>query len=340
LHRRSREGGNPGILPNVLWLGPRLSGGEKKQAKFMLPIIITSGDQLGIGPEIALKAAQKKFKAPLFFFGDKNVFEKTACELNLNMPEHFENIPNEFDMLTRAATGCLSNKYSALVTCPVNKAKLNKQRAFTGHTEWLAQFCGVKKTVMCLANSQLSVALATTHLPLREVPNTITTELLEQTLCLIEKNYPAHEILVCGLNPHAGEEGLLGDEEIQIITPLIKKLNKPHISGPYPADTVFLKALNKNVVVLAMYHDQGLSVIKTLDFEHSVNITLGLPFVRTSVDHGTAYDLVGTGQASSASLEAAIKVAIDLHSCRPREVGGPDITLNLDLRLRGDDRGK
>lgn len=282
----------------------------------MQPIIITSGDPLGIGPEIALKAAQKKFAAPLLFLGDQAVFEKTARELHLPMPEHFENIANEFDMLTQAAQGCLDKKYSALVTCPVNKAKLNKQQPFSGHTEWLAAFCGVEKTVMCLANPQLTVALATTHLPLRQVPAAITAELLTQVIALIEKNYPSYDILICGLNPHAGEEGLLGDEEIKIIAPLIKKLNKPHISGPYPADTVFLKALNKNAVVLAMYHDQGLSVIKTLDFERSVNITLGLPFVRTSVDHGTAYDLVGKNLASSASLEAAINMAIKLENTR------------------------
>lgn len=289
----------------------------------MLPIIITSGDQLGIGPEIALKAAQKKWAVPLVFLGDETVFKHYSRELNLAMPENFVHIPNEFHMLEYAAEACLNKKFSALVTCPVNKAKLNQQRPFTGHTEWLAQFCNVKKTVMCLANPSLTVALATTHLPLRDVPNAITSELLQETLRLIEKNYPTAEIFVCGLNPHAGEAGLLGDEEIKIIEPLIKKLNNPKISGPYPADTVFLKALNKNAVVLAMYHDQGLSVIKTLDFEHSVNITLGLPFVRTSVDHGTAYDLVGTGKASSTSLEAAVKEAIVLLPTfrHPRENG-------------------
>ncbi len=292
----------------------------------MKPIVITSGDPAGIGPDILLDALQHQFSVPIVVLGDKDIFQQRAQQLQRDFTFAnnvvFEPItcgdncaPYVFSQLTTAATGCLQGDYSAMVTAPVNKEKLNRYQPFSGHTEWLANFCGVNKTVMCLSNTKLAVTLATTHLALRDVANAITATELTTTIKIISNAFPHKNILVCGLNPHASDNGLLGNEEKTIITPVVKQLkNEGHnIIGPLSADTVFLQALNnKECIVLAMYHDQGLSVVKTLDFENTINTTLGLPFIRTSVDHGTAYDLVGTGKASSGSLRAAILHAIQL----------------------------
>jgi len=209
----------------------------------------------------------------------------------------------------------------AMVTGPIQKSIINKAgHAFTGHTEYLADKT-TSAPVMMLATSKMRVALATTHLPLKDVSQAITRESLTETLNILNlflkqrAGIDKPRILVCGLNPHAGEDGNLGDEEINTITPVIRQLQQQSmdIIGPLPADTLFTpKYLSHADAVLAMYHDQGLPVLKYSGFGKAVNITLGLPFIRTSVDHGTALDLAATGQASDSSLIEAINMAIEL----------------------------
>lgn len=217
---------------------------------------------------------------------------------------------------------CKKGMSKVIVTAPVNKDVLNRgEISFSGHTEYFAEKFGVKKVVMMLANNMLRVALLTTHIPLADVPYQITSENLDSVIRIIHDsftsnfNQPQPRIAVCGLNPHAGENGHLGMEEINIINPVIKKWQQDGylVSGSYPADTIFNRAREFDVI-LAMYHDQGLPVLKYSGFETGVNITLGLPIIRTSVDHGTALDLAGTGKALSASLHSAIEIAIQLSS--------------------------
>lgn len=224
--------------------------------------------------------------------------------------------------LDRAIQGCLCGEFQATVTAPVHKGIINEAGiTFTGHTEYFAEKTDTTQVVMMLATSGLRVALATTHLPLAEVPAAITQASLEAVLrCLhvglqLQFRIADPRILVAGLNPHAGESGHLGREEIDVIEPVVARLNKEgmHLTGPLPADTLFTPPyLDKADAVLAMYHDQGLPVLKHMGFGRSVNITLGLPFIRTSVDHGTALDKAGTGQADAGSLFAAIELAIDM----------------------------
>jgi 4-hydroxythreonine-4-phosphate dehydrogenase len=222
--------------------------------------------------------------------------------------------------LDLATQHCLNGNTQALVTGPLHKGIINQSGIypnFSGHTEYLAHLSGVDKTVMMLATDGLRVALATTHLPLNQVSKHIQADSLEKTLNIIHKslqNYGLQnpKIVICGLNPHAGEDGYLGSEEIEIINPLIEKLNKQGLNlvGSVPADTAFTADALKGVdCVLAMYHDQGLPVLKTLGFKKAVNITLGLPFIRTSVDHGTALNLAGTGNISLGSFNTALKTA-------------------------------
>lgn len=219
---------------------------------------------------------------------------------------------------------CLRKKVSAMVTAPVQKSIINQAGfEFTGHTEYLANKSSTNeplRPVMMLATPALRVALATTHLPLKKVSQAITQKSLSECLTILNTflqnnlGIKKPKILVCGLNPHAGENGNLGDEEIETITPVVEKLNKQgmHLTGPLPADTLFTqKYLDHADAVLAMYHDQGLPVLKYSGFGKAVNITLGLPFIRTSVDHGTALDLAGTGRASNSSLLEAIKMAVE-----------------------------
>lgn len=224
--------------------------------------------------------------------------------------------------LDTAIEGCLKNKFQALVTGPIQKSIINDAGiAFSGHTEYLAEHCKRDRVVMMLASTKLKVALVTTHLPLSKVPENITQPNLEHTIRILHQDLqqkfgikdPA--ILVCGLNPHAGEGGHLGSEEIDIIAPVLNMLKKEglNLHGPLPADTLFTaKYLDTADAVLAMYHDQGLPVLKAQGFGEAVNITLGLPIIRTSVDHGTALGLAGTGQASSGSLLAAYSMAATL----------------------------
>ena len=223
------------------------------------------------------------------------------------------------ETLETATHACLAGTFDALVTGPVHKAVINScGESFTGHTEWLAERTGTDQVVMLLANDRLRVALATTHLPLRSVPDSITIPGLVGTLRILHSHLqgyfscPEPRILVCGLNPHAGEGGHLGHEDHDIIAPAVACLVEEglKVRGPLPADTVFTpRWLAECDAVLAMYHDQGLPVLKSMGFGTSVNITLGLPIVRTSVDHGTGLDLAGTGRAEHESLQAAVQQA-------------------------------
>jgi 4-hydroxythreonine-4-phosphate dehydrogenase len=224
-------------------------------------------------------------------------------------------------MLDRAISGAAQGEFAAIVTAPVQKSVINDSGVpFTGHTEYLAQRTNAAHPVMLLAADNLRVALATTHLPLRAVSDAITPELLDTTLRILDADIrrlwgiSRPRIAVCGLNPHAGESGHLGREDGDVILPAIQRARAAGVmvDGPLPADTVFVpRALSNYDVVLAMYHDQGLPVLKHAGFGHAVNITLGLPIVRTSVDHGTALDLAGTGRADAGSLIAATKLAME-----------------------------
>ena len=261
----------------------------------------------------------------------KQLSPATAGSLNvlhLPCPEHnclgkpqVINSHYVLNILDQAITICQQGLSNIIVTAPLNKDIINAAGIkFSGHTEYLAEKFGITKVVMMLSNPQLNVALLTTHLPLKDVAAQVTTANLEQTLAIIHRAFKESfgilrpRIAVCGLNPHAGENGYLGDEELRIINPVIKNWQQRGflVSGSFPADTIFNQADSFDVI-LAMYHDQGLPVVKYSDFEQGVNVTLGLPIIRTSVDHGTALNLAGTGLASSASLLAALKFATNPH---------------------------
>lgn len=243
------------------------------------------------------------------------------------------NAQSQLNALKRAVEGCLSGEFAALITGPMHKGIINEAGIpFTGHTEYLAELTKTKKVVMMLAvpesEHQLRVALATTHLPLTEVSAAITKESLKEVITILNNDLKKHFgltepcILICGLNPHAGEDGHLGMEEIETITPVINELKEQGLNllGPLPADTIFTEPYLKDAdAVLAMYHDQGLPVLKHVGFGHAVNITLGLPIIRTSVDHGTAFDLAGTGNANSGSLDAALTMAIQMAEASTRK---------------------
>jgi 4-hydroxythreonine-4-phosphate dehydrogenase len=225
-------------------------------------------------------------------------------------------------LLDRAIDGCVQREFDAMVTAPVQKSVINEGGIpFTGHTEYIAARTRTPRPVMMLVAERLRVALATTHLPLRAVSDALTRPLLREVLQVLDSDLRQRfgiarpRILVCGLNPHAGEGGHLGREEIEIIAPAIQEVRRTGIdaSGPVPADTAFTpRSLAGADVVLAMYHDQGLPVLKFAGFGGAVNVTLGLPLIRTSVDHGTALDLAGSGQADAGSLAAALQQAIEL----------------------------
>lgn len=290
-------------------------------------------------------------KNNLLLIGDINLLQKRARLLNKNIRlvkvEDIDNFPtlkaNELAVfhldcpehecigkpltananyvlaiLDTAINLCIAKKSQIIVTAPVNKDVLNLDGVkFSGHTEYFAEKFGVDKVVMMLANDLMRVALLTTHVPLSKVPEQITVENLNATLKIIQDsfinnfNLSRPKIAVCGLNPHAGENGYLGTEEIEIINPVIKKWQEKGslVSGAYPADTIFNRAKEFDLI-LAMYHDQGLPVLKYSGFETGVNVTLGLPVIRTSVDHGTALDLAGKGVASSLSLHSALDLAV------------------------------
>lgn len=319
----------------------------------MKPILITSGEPAGVGLDICLDLAG--LDIPLVILADKKALTQRAAKLGreiylhdyvpsnvsvnreknhltvLHLPCPFEvtvgklnskNASYVLDMLTIAADSCLSGQFSAVVTAPVHKGIINDAGfVFTGHTEFFETRCGVNKVVMMLACDVMRVALMTTHLPLRDVADTITSSLIIDVItCLhlsLQRDFAIAQprIWVSGLNPHAGEGGHLGTEEIEIILPALNILRKQHIDvrGPFPADTLFSpNNISSCDVFVAMYHDQGLPVLKYAGFGSAVNITLGLPIIRTSVDHGTALELAGTGLAQSGSLISAVTVAADM----------------------------
>ncbi len=320
----------------------------------MIKIAVSSGDPAGIGPDICIKAfGQKKiYDFSPVIFGDKELFKSRAKILGINADiqiykgqEELSNdslwianrdcnlniLPGKPDPncanfiisnFQQAVKRTISKEFEAVVTCPINKEIINKGGInFTGHTEELAKLSKIDKVVMMLATQELKVALATTHLPLREVPEYITQDHIEETILIInndlQKNWKIKNplIKVLGLNPHAGDGGFLGSEDQEILIPVIKKLNDMglNISGPHSADTAFINNNQiKPDILLAMYHDQGLPVIKTIGFGKITNVTLGLPFIRTSVDHGTAYDVAGSIKADESSLIEAAKIAASI----------------------------
>ena len=310
-----------------------------------MAIAYTPGEPSGIGPDLVIIYAQKSIKKNLLVYCDPDVLIDRAKQLNLpiSLKESNPEICNKSELniypirtdikvepgklesnnaayvlntLNQATKDCLSGRCDGLLTGPVNKGIINESGVlFSGHTEFLAKLSGVSRTVMLLATKELKVALATTHLPLKEVSNHITRKSLKEVITIIKNSFIYFginnpHILVCGLNPHAGEDGHLGDEEVNVINPVISELNDLgyNLTGPVPADTAFTsKSLSKVDVVLTMYHDQGLPVLKAQGFNQAANITLGLPFFRTSVDHGTAIELAGTGRISLGSFNVALQ---------------------------------
>jgi len=315
-------------------------------------IAITAGEPAGIGPDLCIAVAQQRFTAELVIIADPQLLQQRAALLQqsldlpiyrsgtaaragqvsvapvrLRTPVHAGKLDSAnaayvLETLDCAIRGCNDNSFQAMVTAPVHKGIMNDAGiAFTGHTEYLAEKTGAGTVVMMLAAPGLRVALATTHLPLAQVPTAITRDHLEAVLrCLhaeLRNKFSIADprILVAGLNPHAGEGGHLGREEIDVIEPVLATLREQglRLSGPLPADTLFTPpCLAQADAVLAMYHDQGLPVLKHIGFGRSVNITLGLPIVRTSVDHGTALEKAATGAANAGSLVAAIQAAIEM----------------------------
>ncbi len=316
---------------------------------------ITSGEPAGIGPDVCLDLPQFQLPARCVVLADIDLMRERARLLGkdvqtvpyqadklpsdsntvevLHIPVaepvqagilNVNNAPYVIDLLDRAHQGIVAGEFAGMVTAPLHKGIINDAgKPFSGHTEYLADISHTPQVVMMLAGGGLRVALVTTHLPLKDIAAQITPELLSSVIHILHNDlqHKFHienpRILVTGLNPHAGEQGHLGHEELDVIIPTLQKLQSDglDIKGPYPADTVFEPFILKDGdAVLAMYHDQGLPVLKYASFGKGVNITLGLPFIRTSVDHGTALDLAGTGRAMSGSLQAAVEYALQMHA--------------------------
>jgi 4-hydroxythreonine-4-phosphate dehydrogenase len=327
-------------------------------------IVITSGEPAGVGPDACVTLAQTDWETDLVVAADAHLLAATAAALGLplsverydptrpakphrggtlqvlHIPTRCEvlagkpdvrNAAYVIDLLDRACDGCTNGEFAAMVTAPVQKSTLmDAGYAFSGHTEYLAERTRAALPVMLLLNDQLRVALVTTHLALADVPHAITQERLRSTLRIVNMDLERlfsllpPRIAVLGLNPHAGEGGHLGREELDIIEPVIRELQDEglNLQGPIPADTAFTKRFLKTVdVIVAMYHDQGLPVIKHVGFGNAVNMTLGLPILRTSVDHGTALSLARSGKADTGSLSAALALAIELASARSDHAG-------------------
>ena len=292
------------------------------------PLVVTAGEPAGIGPELCNALAETDLCDRIIVVGDRRQLDARLNVIDTPFPVQVEpgqpsseNAQALLAGLRKAALGCMDGTYAAMVTAPVAKNVIaDSGVAFSGHTEFLAEITDAALPVMMLVAGDLRVALATTHLPLREVPDAITPKLLERVLRILQADLRDKfgigdpEIVVCGLNPHAGEGGHLGSEDIEIIAPALEKLRGEGISlrGPVPADTAFTPAAGRRDAVLAMYHDQGLPVLKYAGFGRAVNVTLGLPIIRTSVDHGTAFDIAGKGQADTGSLLAAVELATEL----------------------------
>jgi 4-hydroxythreonine-4-phosphate dehydrogenase len=323
--------------------------------KSLPSIAITAGEPAGIGADLCVLLAHQPLNAEVVIIADVNMLQARAKALDVSIQiqeysakSHRAHLGNGsitvlhqaisqpavagqldarnsqyvLETLKTAALGCVNQAFDAMVTAPVHKGIINDAGiAFSGHTEFLAELTNTPQVVMMLVGSGLRVALATTHLALKDVPAAITKSSLETTIRILHHDL-VHKfglenprILVAGLNPHAGEDGYLGREEIDIINPVLEKLRTEgmQLIGALPADTLFAKHhLNKADAVLAMYHDQGLPVLKHASFGEGVNVTLGLPIIRTSVDHGTALDLAGTGNIEIGSMLAAIELAITL----------------------------
>ncbi|MCL4121242.1 UNVERIFIED_CONTAM: hypothetical protein GTU68_036772 [Idotea baltica] len=322
------------------------------------PLVLTSGEPAGIGPDLCLQVATRKRPYPLIVIANKELLSQRAKLLNLSIQLHditLNNLPlkpaNEnslyildiplnqtvipgklnkhnanyvLNMLQKACIGCCQNNFSAVVTAPIHKGIINQAGiSFSGHTEFFAENSNTNDVVMMLTTKGLRVALATTHLPLKSVADQITLTHLTRIIRILHNDLRTKflifnpRILICGLNPHAGEQGYLGLEEKNIIEPVLHKLRTEGMDliGPVPADTAFTpNNIAQSDAVLAMYHDQGLPVLKHKGFGAAINITLGLPFIRTSVDHGTALCLAGTGKAEVNSLEIALDTAYELAS--------------------------
>ncbi len=312
-------------------------------------LAITPGEPAGIGPDIAIELCQIEREEAIVLVADKNMLSERADLLGkeLDILEDDKTVTRDarrvnvmhvpleekvepgvlnprnslgvLKSLDNAVGGCLSGRFSGLVTGPIQKSVMNEGGIpFTGHTEYLAERAEVEDVVMMLASEKMRVALATTHLPLKYVPQEITYELLTRRLMILDEalrnmfRIACPRILVSGLNPHSGESGKLGLEEEEVISPVCESLRERGVDliGPLPADTLFTpKYLDQADAVMTMYHDQGLPVLKYSSFGKAVNITLGLPFVRTSVDHGTALELAGRGMADNSSFREAIKLA-------------------------------
>jgi len=318
-------------------------------------IAITPGEPAGIGPDLLIQLIQQPQPQELIAIADPELLQQRARQLDLPLTLQVydptrppaatpagqlaivpislsvpasagqlepANAPYVLECLRRAVNGCLQREFAALVTGPVHKGVINDAGIpFTGHTEYLAELTGTPQVVMLLTAPGLRVALATTHLPLREVADAISRESLRATLLIIDQDLRLRfgltrpRISVLGLNPHAGEGGHLGREEIEVIIPVLEALREQglDLKGPLPADTAFDPTrLTETDCFLAMYHDQGLPVLKHYGFGQAVNVTLGLPIIRTSVDHGTALELAGSGEAQTGSLQAAIATAMDM----------------------------
>ncbi|MCO8059636.1 4-hydroxythreonine-4-phosphate dehydrogenase PdxA [Acinetobacter towneri] len=319
----------------------------------MRPLYVTSGEPAGIGPDICLSLAARQDERPIVVLADHQLLQqrteilKQQVELieysGQQQPAalgqlYVEHVPLAVDVelghlnaqnatyvleqLRRSASYAMTGKSVGVATAPVQKSIINEAGiSFSGHTEYYQEFAGVARVVMMLATKTLRIALATTHLPLRAVADAITKTRLEQVIDILLHDLKSKfkiehpKVLVCGLNPHAGEDGYLGMEEIEVINPVLQNYRNrgENLSLSLPADTLFTpENLKDTDAVLAMYHDQGLPVLKSQGFGEAINITLGLPFIRTSVDHGTALSLAGTGLAKSSSLHVAVDLALDL----------------------------
>jgi 4-hydroxythreonine-4-phosphate dehydrogenase len=303
-------------------------------------LAVTTGEPAGVGPELCGRLLALDWPGQVILVGDRRLLEerggRPVPEANLlHVPLAAPSVAGRLDaanaryvlgVLDAALDGCATGRFDAIVTAPVHKGVINDAGVrFTGHTEYLAERTGAALPVMMLVGGGLRVALATTHLPLAAVSTALTADRLRSVLQVLDADLRAKfgiaapGILVCGLNPHAGEGGHLGREEIEVIEPVLRELRAAgmRLDGPVPADTAFLpERLAGHDAVLAMYHDQGLPVLKRAAFGAGVNVTLGLPIVRTSVDHGTALDLAGTGQADAGSLRADVQLAFELCAAR------------------------
>ena len=306
------------------------------------PVAITTGEPAGIGPEVSFKAALS-ITDPIVLIGSQALLEKEASRLGfawplpahiriLDIPLGAPALPGQLDVrnatyvlntLRQAHYGAMENQWAAIVTAPVQKSIIIESGIpFTGHTEFFQDLAGVQRVVMMLTSNErpdaMKVALATTHLPIAALSSAITGTLLDEVLetlhhaLKVDYGFSSPRILVTGLNPHAGENGHIGREEIETITPALQRAQAKgmQVIGPVPADTAFIPGhWDQYDAVLCMYHDQGLPVLKHVGFQDGVNVTLGLPYIRTSVDHGTALDIAGTSKADERSMISALKLA-------------------------------